>query len=47
MIARNIAPGLLRMFAFEHFSHYNEAEFRAVYDAAQAKSYPDKPFVIF
>lgn len=46
MIARNIAPGLLRSFAFEYFACYGEAEFRDLYDTAKAKSYPDKQFLI-
>ncbi len=47
MIARNIAPGLLRTFAFEQFAQYREADFRALYDLAQTRSYPDKQFALF
>lgn len=46
MIARNIAPWLLRSFAFMHFTDYQEADFLQLKQAAQAKSYPDKTFSI-
>ncbi len=47
MIARNIAPGLLRVYAFEQFINYDESAFKKLYEEAQKKSYPDKSFAIF
>jgi putative N6-adenine-specific DNA methylase len=47
MIARNIAPGLFRIYAFEQFVNYDKASFLTLLDAARAKSYPDKTFAIF
>ena len=47
MVARNIAPGLLRWFAFQYFSHYTTSDFSTLTQEATAKSYPDKKFVIF
>lgn len=47
MIARNIAPGLLRVYAFEQFINYDESAFKKLYEEAQTKSYPDKSFAIF
>lgn len=47
MIARNIAPGLLRVYAFEQFINYDEDAFKKLYEEAQTKSYPNKSFAIF
>lgn len=47
MIARNIAPGLLRTYAFESFVDYDQSAFKKLYEAAQAKGYPDKSFALF
>jgi putative N6-adenine-specific DNA methylase len=47
MIARNIAPGLLRVYAFEQFINYDEDAFKKLYEEAQTKSFPDKQFAIF
>ena len=47
MIARNIAPGLLRTYAFERFVNYDKNVFLNLLDAAKTKSYPDKSFAIF
>ena len=47
MIARNIAPGLLRSFAFQWFTSYDHAQFTSLSAQIKAKSYPDKQFAIF
>ena len=47
MIARNIAPGLLRSFAFQWFTSYDEVQFTSLITQIKAKSYPDKQFAIF
>ena len=47
MIARNIAPGLLRSFAFQWFTSYDEVQFTSLVTQIKAKSYPDKQFGIF
>jgi 23S rRNA G2445 N2-methylase RlmL len=47
MIARNIAPGLLRSFAFQWFTSYDEAQFTSLITQIKAKSYPDKQFALF
>lgn len=46
MIARNIAPGLMRAFAFEFFSNHDADSFEQLREAAIQKSYPEKQFSI-
>jgi len=45
MIARNIAPGLQRYFAFEHFPVYDEAKFKTIRTKAKESKY-DKTYTI-
>jgi len=47
MIARNIAPGLGRRFAFELFSNFDAALWKTVQAQAQAKQLPASPVPIY
>lgn len=47
MIARNIAPGLGRRFAFELFSNFDPALWKTVQAQAQAKQLPASPAPIY
>ncbi|MEK7869186.1 MAG: THUMP domain-containing protein, partial [Nitrospirota bacterium] len=47
MLARKIAPGLGRRFAFELFSNFDSALWRTVQAQAQAKQLPSSPVPIY
>lgn len=47
MIARNIAPGLGRRFAFELFSNFDQALWKTVQSQAHAKQLPASPVPIY